>query len=45
MIVCEKDYLYLTKKEYSKVGQGFSPNILLEDLSDVQYMKTASGYC
>lgn len=30
------------KKEYAKVGEGFTPNILLEDLSDDGYMITAS---
>lgn len=30
------------KKEYANVGEGFTPNILLKDLSDAQYMKTAS---
>ncbi|AZA50638.1 hypothetical protein EG346_21760 [Chryseobacterium carnipullorum] len=30
------------KKEYSKVGEGFSPQVKLKDLSDTGYMKTAT---
>lgn len=30
-----------TKKEYSEVGQGFSPQVQLKDLSDAGYMKAA----
>ncbi|MGC5743752.1 S41 family peptidase [Chryseobacterium sp. NFX27] len=31
-----------TKKEYSKVGQGFSPQVQLKDLSDAGYINTAT---
>ncbi|WP_180277232.1 S41 family peptidase [Chryseobacterium sp. 52] len=30
------------KKEYAKVGEGFSPQVQLKDLSDAGYMKAAS---
>jgi len=31
-----------TKKEYAEVGEGFSPQVKLKDLSDAAYMKAAS---